>query len=70
MQDSDDSVSNGYIHVNIMKSSSYHTVPRRGGRGERCDGDGGAQPLDHRQDAVGHFGGVGALVLPAAQLRH
>jgi len=44
---------------------SYHAVPGRGGRGQRGDGDGRAQALDHGRDAVGHVGGVVALVLPA-----
>lgn len=48
---------------------SYHAVPRWGGGGQRCDGDGRLQSLDHGQDTVGHVGGVVALVLPAVQLR-
>lgn len=47
---------------------SYLTVPWWRRRGHRCDWDGRAQSLDHRQDTFRHVGGIVALVLPAAQL--
>lgn len=52
----------------LISLPPYHAAVWWGWRRHWCDGDPCAQSLDHWQNALGHVGGIVALVLPAAQL--